>query len=280
MSDMRDILKRALPQADENALDRFEIYHRLLSEWNEKMNLTAITDPVEVAEKHFADSLAALPWLKPGMKVIDVGTGAGFPGVPLLIMEPDLELTLADSLNKRLTFLDALLRELGLAAAMVHGRAEDLGQNRLYRERYDVALSRAVASLPVLLELTTPFVKVGGSAIAYKGDASEELESAKSAAFLLHVKLRQVELESNLGKRCLIFADKTAPTPKQTTARFAPVYAAISFSKRSTNLPTEETNVVSIHSFRYFFSLPTKTGTARGVNSWLPYTDLIKSITF
>lgn len=214
MSDMKDLLKKALPQADETALDRFEIYHRLLSEWNEKMNLTAITDPVAVAEKHFADSLAALPYLKPGMKVVDVGTGAGFPGVPLLIMEPGLDLTLADSLQKRLTFLDALLKELGLTAALVHGRAEDLGQNKLYREKYDAALSRAVANLPVLLELTTPFVKVGGSAIAYKGDAGEELESAKTAAFLLHVKLRSVDLASHLGKRCLIFADKTAPTPK------------------------------------------------------------------
>ena len=212
---MRDILKRALPQADEAALDRFEIYQRLLAEWNERMNLTAITDPVEVAEKHFADSLAALPYLKPGMRVIDVGTGAGFPGVPLLIMEPKLELTLADSLHKRLTFLDALLKELGLTATLVHGRAEDLGQNRLYRERFDAATSRAVANLPVLLELTTPFVKVGGSAIAYKGDAAEELQNAKSAAFLLHVKLRSEELISDLGKRCLIFADKTAPTPKQ-----------------------------------------------------------------
>ena len=214
MSDMRDILKKALPQADERALERFEIYHRLLSEWNERMNLTAITDPVEVAEKHFADSLAALPYLKPGMKVIDVGTGAGFPGVPLLIMEPGLELTLADSLQKRLTFLDALLKELGLKAALVHGRAEDLGQNKLYREQFDAALSRAVANLPVLLELTTPFVRVGGTAIAYKGDADQELESAKTAAFLLHVKLRGVDLDSNLGKRCLIFADKIAPTPR------------------------------------------------------------------
>lgn len=214
MSDMKDLLKKALPQADDIALDRFEIYHRLLAEWNERMNLTAITDPVAVAEKHFADSLAALPYLKPAMRVIDVGTGAGFPGVPLLIMEPGLDLTLADSLNKRLTFLDALLKELGLTAALVHGRAEDLGQNKLYREKYDAALSRAVANLPVLLELTTPFVKVGGSAIAYKGDGAEELESARSAAFLLHVKLRSVDLASNLGKRCLIFADKTAPTPK------------------------------------------------------------------
>ena len=214
MSDMKDLLKKALPQADETALDRFEIYHRLLSEWNEKMNLTAITDPVAVAEKHFADSLAALPYLRPGMKVVDVGTGAGFPGVPLLIMEPGLELTLADSLQKRLTFLDALLKELGLKAALVHGRAEDLGQNKLYREQFDAALSRAVANLPVLLELTTPFVRVGGTAIAYKGDADQELESAKTAAFLLHVKLRSVDLDSNLGKRCLIFADKIAPTPR------------------------------------------------------------------
>jgi len=190
------------------------LYQRLLLEWNEKMNLTAITDPVEVARKHFADSLAALPYLQPGTKVIDVGTGAGFPGVPLLILRPELQLTLADSLQKRLTFLETLLRELGLRAQLVHGRAEDLGQNRLYREQFDAALSRAVAGLPVLLELTTPFVKVGGAAIAYKGDAAEELEKAKSAAFLLHVQLRQVELASDLGKRCLIFADKKAPTPK------------------------------------------------------------------
>ncbi len=208
------MLKTALPQASDLALDRFEIYHRLLLEWNERMNLTAITDPREVVEKHFADSLAALPYLKPGMSVIDVGTGAGFPGVPLLIMEPELKLTLADSLQKRLTFLDALLKELGLQAGLVHGRAEDLGQNKLYREQFDAALSRAVASLPVLLELTTPFVKVGGSAIAYKGDAAEEVKSAKGAAFLLHVDLRQMDLKSNLGKRCLIFADKKAPTPK------------------------------------------------------------------
>ena len=214
MSELRDILKAALPQADERALDRFEIYQRLLAEWNERINLTAITDPVEVAHKHFADSLAALPYLRPGMEVVDVGTGAGFPGVPLLILEPGLALTLADSLQKRLTFLEVLLKELGLQAALVHGRAEDLGQNRLYRERFDAALSRAVASLPVLLELTTPFVKVGGSAIAYKGDAAEEVKSAREAAFLLHVQLRTEELESNLGKRCLVFADKTAPTPK------------------------------------------------------------------
>ena len=215
MSEIRDLLRMALPAADEKALDRFEAYYRLLTEWNEKMNLTAITEPKEIAEKHFADSLAALPYLKPGMRVMDVGTGAGFPGVPLLIMKPDIDLTLADSLRKRLAFLEVLLRELDLNASLVHGRAEDLGQNSLYREQYDMVVSRAVAGLPVLLELTTPFLKAGGTAIAYKGDAAEELKNAKSAAFLLHVRLRTEELESSIGKRCLILAEKTAPTPKQ-----------------------------------------------------------------
>ena len=215
MSEMRIRLRTALPGADEQALDRFEAYYRLLTEWNEKMNLTAITDPKGVAEKHFADSIAALPYLRPGMRVMDVGTGAGFPGVPLLIMKPDIDLTLADSLLKRLSFLEILLRELDLKASLVHGRAEDLGQNRLYREQFDTVVSRAVAGLPVLLELTTPFLKTGGTAIAYKGDAAEEIKNAKSAAFPLHVRLRTEELESGIGKRCLIFADKTAPTPKQ-----------------------------------------------------------------
>lgn len=210
---MREMLKAALPQADERALERFEIYARLLLEWNQRMNLTAITDPEEVARKHFLDSLGAQAHIQPGQKVIDVGTGAGFPGVPLLILHPDMELTLADSLQKRLTFLDTLLQELDLKATLVHGRAEELGQNRLYRETFDLALSRAVASLPVLLELTTPFIKVGGTAIAYKGDATEEMKAAKSAAFLLHVKLTQEPLSSQVGKRCLVLAQKTAPTP-------------------------------------------------------------------
>ena len=215
MSEMRCLLRTALPEADEKALDRFEAYSLLLTEWNEKMNLTAITEPKEIAEKHFADSLAALPYLKTGMRVMDVGTGAGFPGVPLLIMKPDIDLTLTDSLRKRLAFLEVLLRELDLNASLVHGRAEDLGQNRLYREQFDAVVSRAVASLPVLLELTTPFLKTGGTAIAYKGDVAEELKNAKSAAFLLHVRLRTEELESSYGRRCLILAEKAAPTPKQ-----------------------------------------------------------------
>lgn len=210
----RAFLQEKLPGLDTLAYDRFEAYFNRLIETNKVMNLTAITEEKEVVEKHFADSLAALPYLSPTSKIIDVGTGAGFPGVPLLIACPTLQVTLVDSLQKRLTFLEGLLKELGLQANIVHGRAEELGQNRLYREQFDFALSRAVANLPVLLELTTPFVKVGGTAIAYKGKAEEEIAAAKSAAFLLHVKLSSVDLPSSIGERCLVLATKTAPTPK------------------------------------------------------------------
>ena len=210
----RTFLTEKLPGRDALAYDRFELYFQRLIETNKVMNLTAITEEKEVVEKHFADSLGALSYLGDNSRCIDVGTGAGFPGVPLLIARPTLQMTLADSLQKRLNFLDGLLQELGLQAQIVHGRAEELGQNKAYREQYDFALSRAVANLPVLLELTTPFVKVGGTAIAYKGKAEEEVAAAKSAAFLLHVKLSSAPLPSEVGERCLVFATKTAPTPK------------------------------------------------------------------
>lgn len=143
MNGITEGLRAALPELDEKALERFEIYYEMLLEWNEKMNLTTITDPEGVVKKHFLDSLCALPHIKKGDRVIDVGTGAGFPGVPLLILRPDMELTLADSLQKRIGFLEALLKALNLKAACVHGRAEDLGREKAYRERFNVALSRA-----------------------------------------------------------------------------------------------------------------------------------------
>lgn len=211
---MKDLMKTLLPGLDDCAAERFELYFERLVETNKVMNLTTVTEKGDVARKHFADSLAALPYLKDGMKVIDVGTGAGFPGVPLLIMMPWLKLTLADSLNKRLVFLEGLLKDLGLNAEIVHGRAEDLGQNVKYRERYDIALSRAVASLPVLLELTTPFVKPGGTAIAYKGKTEEEMALSAHAAGELRVKLTDVKLDSDVGERHLILAKKIAPCPK------------------------------------------------------------------
>ena len=214
MSEFSEILRAVLPDLQEAAYARFEIYYQRLTEKNAVMNLTAVTEPEAVAKKHFADSLAATEYLPEGAKVIDVGTGAGFPGVPLLIVRPDLQITLADSLQKRLLFLEELLKELNLTAEIVHGRAEDLGRDVKYREKFDFALSRAVASLPVLLELTTPFVRVGGTAIAYKGKAAEEIAAAKSAAFLLHVKLGEKAIPSDIGERSLVFAEKTAPTPK------------------------------------------------------------------
>lgn len=166
---------------------RLDTYARLLVEWNEKMNLTAITDPTGIAVKHFADSLSVAPLLPSApFSMIDVGTGAGFPGVPLALLREDCTLTLLDSLNKRLTFLDAVCSELGLTVSLVHARAEEGGQNPALRERFDVATARAVAALPTLCEYCLPFVKVGGRFIALKGpDAAREQDAAQKAVALL-----------------------------------------------------------------------------------------------
>jgi len=145
--------------------------------------------------------------------VVDVGTGAGFPGLPLLIVRPDLKLTLMDSLQKRLTFLEAVLSALSLKAVCAHVRAEDAGQDPRYRGKFDVALSRAVSALPVLAELTLPLVKVGGVSIAYKGDAQEEIAASKNALNLLHAAAERVSVASDYGARELILMKKTAPTP-------------------------------------------------------------------
>lgn len=167
--------------------ERLDIYARLLVEWNEKMNLTAITDPTGIAVKHFADSLTAAAYLPAGaFSLVDVGTGAGFPGVPLALLRPDCRLTLLDSLQKRLTFLDAVCRELGLTATLVHARAEESGRDAALREQFDVATARAVASLPTLCEYCLPLVKVGGRFIAMKGpDAVREQEEAAHAIAVL-----------------------------------------------------------------------------------------------
>lgn len=196
--------------------DRFLRYHALLVEWNEKMNLTAITEAQEVFEKHFADSLIAAAHIKPGAKVIDVGTGAGFPGVPLLILRPDIELTLLDSLKKRLTFLDAVCRELGLQAELVHARAEDGGRRPELRDRFDCAVSRAVAALPVLTELVMPFVKPGGLGLCYKGPAlKEEAEQSDRALKALCSRLKAVEsVTLPWGERTVAVLQKTAATPR------------------------------------------------------------------
>ena len=209
---MRDLLKNCIPDLTDEACDKFVAYYRLLIDWNQRMNLTAITEPEEVVKKHFLDSLAARPLITSGAKVADVGTGAGFPGIPLLITRPDLKLTLVDSLQKRVTFLEAVLKELDLSAECVHMRAEDFGRLPRYRGSFDFTVTRAVSSLPVLIELTVPLLKTGGKSICYKGDAAEELRSSQSALTRLKAKAEVLAVESDYGKRSLIICTKNAPT--------------------------------------------------------------------
>lgn len=177
-------------------LEQFLLYAGLLKEWNEKINLTAITQPEEVAIKHFLDSLSPLRYIElpKNASVIDVGTGAGFPGIPLLIVRPDIKLTLLDSLNKRLVFLNEVMRVLGLKAEKVHARAEEAGINPNYREKYDIAVSRAVAPLNVLCEYCLPLVKPGGKFLSMKGpQAQEEIEASKNAINALSGRLEKTE---------------------------------------------------------------------------------------
>lgn len=192
----RQILAASNLILTDKMIDQFEKYAELLIEWNEKMNLTAITEPRQIAIKHFLDSLSLFSAYEvpQAAKVIDVGTGAGFPGVPIKIARPDIELTLLDSLQKRLFFLDALTSQIGLEVSLVHSRAEDGARKNLFREKFDVAVSRAVAPLNVLLEYCLPFVKIGGVFVALKGSrAQEEIYMAKNALQVLNGEIVKVE---------------------------------------------------------------------------------------
>ena len=175
-------------------LEQFQTYMELLLEWNEKMNLTAITEPKAVAVKHFLDSILLLPYMEGGDTLIDVGTGAGFPGVPLKIMRPQLHLTLLDSLNKRLRFLKEVLGQLGLEAAVVHARAEEGGRMPNLRAQFSFVTARAVAPLNLLCEYCLPFLQMGGTFLAMKGpEPEEEIAAAKKAVYLLGCELEGVE---------------------------------------------------------------------------------------
>ena len=168
----------------EDKLELFEKLAYLLVEQNKTMNLTAITDPDGIAVKHFADSVSALAAydFPQGARVLDVGTGAGFPSIPLLIARPDLNMTMIDSTAKKLKYVASTVEELGLIAEVLHTRAEEEGQNKEYREKFDIVCSRAVAALNVLCEYCLPFVKVGGVFLAMKGaKAQEEIADAKNA---------------------------------------------------------------------------------------------------
>ena len=199
-------------------IEKFYTYMNLLIDWNEKINLTAITKPEEIILKHFVDCLTIANYIEGNSKLIDMGTGAGFPGVPLKIYRNDLKIVLADSLNKRLNFLNEVIGTLKLNnIETIHARAEELGRNKGYREKFDIATSRAVANLSTLSEYLLPFIKVGGKCICMKGaDIDGELNNAKKAIEVLGGKVVGKEVfnlpQSDLG-RSIIVIEKTKNTP-------------------------------------------------------------------
>ena len=205
---------------EEEQINQFYKYMNILIEWNKNINLTAITDPKEVILKHFIDSIYVLKNIEisSNSSIIDIGTGAGFPGIPLKIVRKDLNVTLLDSLNKRIMFLDNVINNLGLKdISTIHGRAEEMGKNKKYREMFDYAISRAVANLTVLSEYMIPFVKLGGKSICMKGgNIKEELENSQKALGILGGNLIHVEefnlLDTDI-KRSLIIIEKCKITP-------------------------------------------------------------------
>lgn len=204
----------------EQQFDSFMKYYELLVSWNEKMNLTAITEFSEVLIKHFLDSLSIIKIidLNKVSSLIDVGTGAGFPGIPIKIMYPELEVTLLDSLQKRISFLDNVILELGLDnITTIHGRAEDLAKPEKIREQFDVCVSRAVSNLSSLSEFCLPFVKVGGCFIPYKsGKIDEELLNANNAINILGGKVENsISFDIEENERTLLLIRKEKPTAKK-----------------------------------------------------------------
>lgn len=199
----------------EEQYDKFIKYMRLVQEWNQKINLTAITEDEEFIKKHFIDCIKAFKSeeLKNAKNLIDVGTGAGFPGLPIAIMREDLNVTLLDSLNKRINFLNIVINELGLKNVItIHSRAEDGARKKELRENFDVATSRAVANMTVLSEFCLPYVKVGGHFVALKGPAiEEELKASKNALGVLGGRLKEVielEIEDTDLKHNIVIVSK------------------------------------------------------------------------
>ncbi len=204
----------------EEQLQKFYQYMNLLIEWNEKINLTAIVEPKEIILKHFIDSLTIIKYIEPNKSVIDIGTGAGFPGIPVKIMREDLDITLLDSLNKRIHFLNEVIQKLELKnITAIHARIEEFAKNKQYREAFDVATSRAVANLTTLSEYMLPMVALKGMAICMKGsEISEEISKSKNSIKLLGGKIDKIEeftLPKSDNKRNLILIKKERQTPSK-----------------------------------------------------------------
>lgn len=203
-------------------LKSFAIYAQELMEWNKKMNLTAILNTEEILIKHFYDSLLGMNiarW-KPNVQALDLGTGAGFPGIPIKIIEPKIKMTLVDSLNKRVNFLNYIIEQLSLKDIQaIHGRAEDLGRQNSHRAQYGLVFSRAVAKLPVLLEYCLPFLEKEGILIAYKGpEGIQEVELAQKALAVLGGKVEEIKeyvLPEKQGDRMIIVIQKIKATPEE-----------------------------------------------------------------
>ena len=204
----------------EEQLKQFYQYMNLLIEWNEKINLTAIVEPKEIILKHFIDSLTITKYIGKNQSVIDIGTGAGFPGIPLKIVRKDLKITLLDSLNKRIHFLDEVIKDLALENIdTVHARIEEYAKNKNYRETYNIATSRAVANLTTLSEYMLPMVRINGMAICMKGsEISEEISKSKNSIKLLGGEISKIEefaLPKSDYKRNLILIEKARQTPSK-----------------------------------------------------------------
>ena len=204
----------------ENQVNQFYKYMELLLEWNEKINLTAIIEPKEIILKHFIDSITILPYINTQNKVLDIGTGAGFPGIPLKILNKENEFTLLDSLNKRINFLNDVIQNLKLEKIRaIHGRAEEFIKQNGERESYDIVTSRAVARLNILLEYMLPFTKIGGKCICMKSfEIDEELEEAKKAIEILGGELEKVDVitlpESDIKRKIVVIKKVKNTLPK------------------------------------------------------------------
>ena len=227
MNKLVNICNKINIEISDDQINCFEKYYELLIEKNKVMNLTAITDKEDVIVKHFIDSIALIPYLTDkgintnnDLKIIDIGTGAGFPGLPLKIMMPDVKFTLLDSLNKRVSFLNEVIDELKLKdIEALHGRAEDYASDNKYREKYDICVSRAVANLSTLSEYCIPFVKEDGYFISYKaGESEEEINNSKNAIKILGGKINKVEefvLPGTDVSRVFVFIRKLELTDKK-----------------------------------------------------------------